>query len=210
MSPLPGAGRAFDATTLRAIMPKCDASAWAGPLSAAMQEFGITTPVRRAAFLAQLAHESRELTAVSENLNYSAEGLLKTFPKYFTPETAKDYAKKPQQIANIVYSNRMGNGSPASGDGWLYRGRGPIQLTGRENYRRAEAALGCALELHPDLASDPVIGARIAAWFWASKGLNEKSDKGDFVAITKTINGGTHGLTERTALWERAKRVLGV
>lgn len=197
---------------LRALCPKCDVRIWAVALSPAMAEREITTPLRVAAFLAQLAHESVGLTRFEENLNYSAEGLLKTFRKYFTPEGAVGYARQPQKIANRVYANRMENGDEASGDGWLYRGRGPIQLTGRRNYRAAGTALGLKLEVFPDqVKSDPAVGARVACWFWYTRMLNTMADEGPeaFEAITRAINGGLNGLDDRRAYYAKALVLLG-
>ena len=197
----------FDA--LHAIMPRANASVWAPALEDAMAEFDIASPVRAAAFLAQLAHESSELTRLAENLNYSVEGLLKTFGKYFSPTLALSYAREPERIANRVYANRMENGDEASGDGWKYRGRGPIQLTGRENYRKAGAALGADLVANPDSVIAPLVGSRVACWFWSNRKLNALADVGDFLQITKRINGGVNGLAEREAYWRRAKQALG-
>lgn len=196
---------------LRQLMPKANAALWAPALSGAMQEFGINSPLRAAAFLAQLAHESVELTRLEENLNYSAQRLVQVWPRRFTAAIAATYARQPERIANYVYGNRadLGNGDEASGDGWRFRGRGPIQLTGRANYRRAGTKLGLPLEQQPDLvAKDAAIGARVAGLFWRDKNLNVPADNGDLIKVTKIINGGTHGLQERLAYYERAKTVL--
>lgn len=155
----------------------------------------MATEERRAMFWAQLAHESG-LRPIAENLNYSASGLLTTFPKYFNPVTALQYARKPQAIANRVYANRMGNGDEASGDGWRFRGRGLIQTTGRYNYTKLATAI-------PGVLSDPDIlltdtNAMVAAiQFWTDKGLNVYADRGDLLTCTKIINGGTNGYTDR-------------
>lgn len=183
-------------------------SHWAGPISEAMAEFGITTPERIAAFLAQVAHESAGLTRVSENLNYRADRLLAVFPRYFDAENVTLYAGDPSAIASRVYANRMGNGPEQTMDGWHFRGRGLIQLTGRDNYRACGNALGVDLIDNPDLLTEADLAARSAAWFWQSHGLNELSDAGRFAEITKRINGGTHGQPARVALWEQAKAVL--
>lgn len=194
------------------IMPNLPAdkrALYIAPLQAAMNEFGINTYLREAAFLAQLAHESMELKAWSENLNYSAQGLLKVFPKYFkTSALANAYARQPQKIASRVYANRMGNGDEASGDGWKYRGRGPIQLTGKSNYTAYGQTLGLDLVGNPDSVATPEVGFRVAAAFWNSNGLNALADRQDFVGITKRINGGTTGLDDRTKFYNRAKQVL--
>jgi putative chitinase len=180
-------------------------------LDAAMQRFEIASPARMAAFLAQLAHESGELRHWTENLNYGWQGLRKTFSKYFrTDADARAYERKPERIANRVYGGRMGNGPESSGDGWRYRGRGPIQLTGKQNYQACGTAIGVDLVNAPERLETPEVGCLAAAWFWASKGLNALADAGDFVTITKRINGGTIGLEERKAFWNRAKALFGV
>lgn len=194
---------------LHAIMPKADAPKWVLALSAAMAEYDITTPARAAAFLAQLAHESVELTHVEENLNYSATGLLKVFPKRVTPEQAVTLARNPEAIANHVYGNRKDLGNTEPGDGWRYRGRGPIQLTGKANYAKAAEALEAPLVENPDAVTAPLVGARVAGWYWQSHGLNELADAGDFTGITKRINGGVLGLAERQAYHRRALLALG-
>ena len=173
-------------------------------------EFGITTPLRWAHYLAQVAHESGGLRQTEENLSYSAEGLLKTFPKYFTKAYVNAYARQPQRIAGRVYANRMGNGAEATGDGWKYRGRGLIQLTGRTNYTVYRSYCGYDVVKDPDLLAKPVGAIRSSMWFWRNRGLNELADKNDLVAITKRINGGTNGLAERRAYLAKAKQALGV
>ncbi len=194
---------------LHAICPKANAPVWSPALEDACGEFDISTPQRLAAFLAQVAHESNGLTVFSENLNYSVDGLLKVFGKYFTPTLALSYAREPERIANRVYAMRLGNGDEGTGDGWRYRGRGPIQLTGRENYRKAGTALGADLEANPDSVVAPLVGSRVAAWFWNQRKLNPLADAGDFLQITKRINGGTNGLADREAYWAKAKQALG-
>lgn len=199
------------ADQLRRIMPKCNAEAWAAPLAMAMDERDILTPARVAAFLAQLAHESVELTRLEENLTYSSpERLMQVWPKRFpTADSAKPYVKSPEKLANFVYANRNGNNDEASGDGWRFRGRGPIQLTGRRNYRDAGFALNIELETHPEAVLSPTVGARVAAWYWSQRNLNAQADAGNITAITKAINGGTHGLAERVAYTAKALKILG-
>lgn len=178
-------------------------------LQSAMSEFGIGTRLRKAAFLAQVGHESGGFTRFVENLNYSAERLRKVFPKRFpNDEIANAHAHQPEKLGNFIYANRIGNGPPESGDGFRYRGRGAIQLTGRENYRKFGLAVGLDLERNPDLASDPGVAYRTAAAFWKSKGCNELADRPDFTEITKRINGGVVGLAERQAIYNRAKQVF--
>lgn len=209
----------FQITTkqLTALMPQApDPATWVAALNAAMSRFSINSQERGAAFLAQIAHESGELRRLSENLNYSASGLMKTWPNRFpTPEKAKLYERNPQKIANFVYAKRLGNGDEASGDGWTFRGRGLMQITGRGNYRSTGAALGLPLEQQPELLEQPATAALSAAHFWQSRGLNELADdrnddddNADFVKISIIINGGRTGLTERIAYWKKAKAVL--
>ena len=178
-------------------------------LNAAMEEFEINTPQRQAMFLAQCCHESGHFRAVSENLNYKAESLTRVFPKYFRDVDPNDYAKQPEKIANRVYGNRMGNGDEASGDGYRFRGRGLIQLTGKSNYIACSEDLEVDLIDNPDYLLSPEGAARSAAWFWDSRDLNDLADAGDVVACTKKINGGTIGLEERTELYEEALKTFG-
>jgi putative chitinase len=176
----------------------------------AMEEFEINTPLRIAAFLAQVAHESGNFRAVHENLNYKAEGLQKIFHKYFPDEeTANEYARQPEKIANRVYANRMGNGDEASGDGWRYCGRGLIQLTGKANYTACGEDLKEDLHENPEYLETPEGAARSAAWFWNSRDLNDLADEKNIKEITKKINGGYIGLEEREKNYEHALSVLG-
>jgi len=175
-------------------------------LNAAMARFKINSPVRMAAFIAQVGHESGQLTRMVENLNYSAERLQAVWPNRFDAALAVQVARKPEQIANIAYGGRMGNALP--GDGWKYRGRGLIQLTGASNYRAAGAALGLDLVNHPELVEQPETAALVAGWFWQSNGLNELADSGQFAKITRTINGGLTGQADRVALRDLAAKVL--
>ncbi|MFU4909513.1 glycoside hydrolase family 19 protein [Pseudomonas aeruginosa] len=190
------------------------AGVFVGALHRGMTRFGITSPVRAAAFLAQAGHESSQLTRLVENLNYSARGLAATWPSRYRSADgqpnplAHRLARNPQAIANNAYASRNGNGDEASGDGWCYRGRGLLQITGRANYRAAGAGLGQPLEAEPELLEQPEWAALSAAWWWSTHGLNELADRGEFAAITRRINGGFIGQAERMALWERAKRVL--
>ncbi len=198
---------------LISIMPSCPSGKsveYAEALSKAMDEAQINTVSRMASFLGQIAHESNQLRGWMESLNYSAKAITKTWPKRFpTIESATPYARNPEKLANKVYSNRMGNGDEASGEGWKYRGRGPLQITGKESYRAAGTYLKIDLENNPDLAIVPENGFRIATWYWTTHNLNALADKGDFVGITKAINGGTIGLAERQAFYQKALSVLG-
>ena len=164
-------------------------------------KFGINTPLRVAHFLAQCGHESGGFRVTQENLNYSAKGLNGIFRKYFPTEaSAAAYARQPQKIANKVYANRMANGSEASGDGYKFRGRGYIQLTGRDNYTQFGKAIGVDIPNNPDLVASKYALAS-AAWFWSKNGLNKLADAGSsdtaVTSITKRVNGGTIGLADR-------------
>jgi len=184
------------------------AGVFASALSLAMEKHQINTPKRVAAFLAQVGHESGHLTRLVENLNYSAEGLIRTWPKRFTVLTATGAARKPEQIANIVYASRMGNGPAVTGDGWKYRGRGLVQITGWVNYQACGSALGLDLLNKPELLEQPVYAALSAAWYWSSNGLNELADAGKFEVITQRINGGQNGATDRLSIYQRALAAL--
>lgn len=183
-------------------------------LNRAMLRYKIDSPVRVAAFLAQVGHEAAGLTATTENLNYSAEALAATWPNRYKGSDgkpnalAKNIARKPELIANYTYANRMGNGDPESSDGWKYRGRGYIQTTGKANYQRLTAATGTNFVAVPDLLAQSEYAALSAAFFWFDNGLNELADTGRFDLITRKINGGTHGEADRKARWEQARRVL--
>lgn len=190
--------------------PLARASRWRPHLERAMQRTGISTRRRAAHFLAQIGHESHGLARLEENLNYSAPRLLEVFENHFTRDTANAYARQPARIANRVYANRNGNGPEASGDGWMYRGRSPIQLTGRGNYAALQALTGHPLVDMPTLALEPDVGADIACAFWRSRGLNAMADAGDVVGITRRVNGGRNGLADRVARTRRACAVLEV
>lgn len=168
-----------------------------------VDKFNITNPLRLSHFLSQCAHESANFTALRENLNYSADGLLKIFPKYFKDRaTAEAYARKPEKIGARVYANRMGNGNEESGEGYKFRGRGYIQLTGKDNYKQFGVFVGEDLVNTPDLVATkyPLTSA---AFFFNKNGLWAICDKGDSVdvvtQVTKRVNGGTHGLDDRIA-----------
>lgn len=174
--------------------------------------FGITTRLRIAHFLATVWHESAGLTRTVENLNYSAQGLRKTFPRYFPTVTlANQYARKPQAIANRVYANRMGNGNEASGDGWRYRGRGLIQLTGRSNYLAYQQSGFCNGDLmgHAEWLAQYPGALKSAMWFWWKNGCNELADRDDATAVCRRVNGGLNGLDDRKAWLQKWKGVLG-
>jgi putative chitinase len=197
---------------LRTCIPEASSdnvSHFVDPLNHACSEFDISTAQRIAAFVAQCAHESGNLKFVKENLNYSAQGLCNIFGKYFTPDTAQGYNRNPEAIANRVYANRMGNGPEESGDGWRYRGRGLIQLTGHDNYVKCGQGLGVDLNEHPEYLETPEGAARSAGWFWNSRNLNQLADIGDLKTMTKKINGGFIGLEDRIKHYEHALQALG-
>ncbi|MEO1321823.1 MAG: SH3 domain-containing protein [Pseudomonadota bacterium] len=168
-------------------------------------------PRRFSHFMAQLAHESAHFTRMEENLNYSTNGLMAIFRSKFRDEQeAASFARQPERIANRVYANRIGNGDEASGDGWRYRGRGFIQLTGRANYRDIGRRLELDLENDPDVvASNPVIALQVAANYWDSRNLNEAADADDIFEVTRLINGGLNGIEDRQQLLAVAKSIWG-
>jgi putative chitinase len=179
-------------------------------LSEQFEKYDINTVNRAAGFLAQCGHESNGFTVLKENLNYSADGLNKIFKKYFpTVASATPYARNPEKIANKVYANRMLNGDEKSGDGYKFRGRGAIQLTGKENYTKYANSVGVTIdEAVADLETlDGAIES--ACWFWKTNGLNAICDADDIIKMTKRINGGTIGLEDRKKHYEHAKELLG-
>ena len=181
---------------------------WEEPLQAAFDKYDINTLKRQAAFIGQCAHESANFKVLQENLNYSAEGLMKTWPSRFsTKEIADQYARQPAKIAGKVYNGRLGNTSEEEASKYL--GRGLIQLTGKENYERCGLAIGVDLLSNPDLLLDPRYAAMSAGWFWNKKGLNELADQQEHGQITKRINGGTIGLDDRIAKTTKAAQALG-
>jgi len=178
------------------------------------EKHGLNTRLRIAHFMAQIEHESG-LKPISENLNYSKQGLLNTFNKYFTDDilskngdieklgTSTLYARQPEKIANRVYANRMGNGDELSGEGWKYRGRGFLQITGKENYFRLANDTDLDCLKNPDLLLEEPNAMISALWFWNLKGLNKLADKNDIVGITKKINGGLNGIEHRKELLKK-------
>lgn len=186
---------------------------WFAALSKLLPQYQIDTPKRIAAFIAQCSHESASFTALQENLNYSAGTLRRIFPRYFpTDEMAQEYASLPNKqeaIANLVYSSRMGNGDPESGDGYRFRGRGLIQLTGRDNYTFFAGSLGISVEEASSYLETFEGAVQSACWFWETNGLNQWADEGDMLTLTKRINGGTIGLEDRIKHYEHAISILG-
>jgi putative chitinase len=181
---------------------------WLGPLEATFAKYDITTPVRQAAFIGQCAHESVNFKTLEENLNYRPETLMKVWPSRFPDmATAMKYAHQPQLLANKVYAGRLGN--TQENDGFAYRGRGLIQLTGKESYANCGSGIGVDLLGDPNLLIDPQYAALSAGWFWNKKGLNALADAGDYETMTKRINGGLIGLDDRKAKIAKAVSVLG-
>ena len=176
--------------------------------------WGIDTPNKQAAFIGQCGHESGNFRVLEENLNYRAATLLRLFPKTpkrawgFTPEEAAAYEKQPRKIANRIYGNRMGNRDEASGDGWRFRGSGWLQLTGHANFYHAGQALGEDFVMNPELVRTPKYAALTAGWFWSTHKCNDAADAGDWVRLTKIINGGTIGLDDRVKHIMEARGVL--
>ena len=185
-----------------------DADKYLSDLNQVMEEFQIDNELRTAHFLAQVLHESVHMKTVQENLHYSEQALLRVFRKYFTPAQAKAYARKPKKIASRVYGGRMDNGEESTGDGWRYRGRGLIQLTGKSNYRKFSEWIGDDVVAEPDLVSK-TYAVHSAVYFWTSNNLNLYADQDDVKKITRVINGGLNGLADRNAILDKAKRTLG-
>ncbi len=174
--------------------------------------FKINTPLRVAAYLSQVLVESAYLTAKTENLNYSAEGLMKTWPKRFDKAKAEAYARQPEKIANYVYANRYGNGNEASGDGWRYRGRGLIQLTFRSNYEEFSKYDLCTEPVlkQPDKVAEFPINQIAAMWYWEKNKINDPADNGNMDEVTKRVNGGSNGLATRKTIYRRLCTQLGI
>ena len=191
---------------------------WLTPLENVFAKYDINTVKRQAAFIGQCAHESGNFTVIQENLNYKAESLLKLFSRSrISEEDAYKYGRtaehpaNPEMIANCIYGGDFGRkmGNTDKGDGWKYRGRGLIQLTGKDNYGNCGSGLGVDLIGDPDRLLDPTYAALSAGWFWNKKGLNSLVDAGDIETMTKRINGGLIGLEDRKAKIEKAEQVLG-
>lgn len=201
----------FSPAALQAmIQHNTNATEWFTALSIWLPKYGITTKNRVAAFLAQTVFESSEYLMLHENLNYSAEALLRVFPTHFNIENVSQYARQPQKIANCVYANRYGNGDSASDDGWRFSGRGAIMITFRANYEQCSKFLydDDRLVQNPDLLMLPNDAISSAVWFWQTHHLNDPADGGNFAAITKTINGGFNGEAQRVALYNKALNLL--
>ena len=171
---------------------------WVDPLNETFQRYNISSVVQQAAFIGQCGHECGNFRILEENLNYRAATLMRLWPKRFpNQEIANAYAGNPKKIANMVYANRMGNRDEASGDGYRFRGRGALQLTGATNFHHAGQALGVDFWAEPDLVATPKYAALTAGWFWSAHKCNEPAQAQDWTRLTKIINGGTFGLEER-------------
>ena len=181
---------------------------WLLPLNETFERFNINTPLRKACFIGQCAHESGHFKFLEENLNYKADSLMRVWPKRFNHALAQECAHNPEKIANVVYADRMGNGDSESGDGYAYRGRGLIQLTGKVNYDAFGNAMGLDVLENPDYLATPEGACLSAGWFWEHHGLNELADQNELEQMTKRINGGTLGLQERATLMQQALDVL--
>lgn len=197
---------------LAKILPNCkNPDYWGFELEQNLPIFDIVTPKQTAAFIAQTGHESAEFNHFSENLNYSADGLRRVFKKYFPNiGIAQKYARKPSMIASRVYANRMGNGPEASMDGWKYRGRGVLQVTGKNNYINCSQFLFGDLRLldTPEILLEPRFAVQSACWYWTVNDLNPIAEAEDFELLTRRINGGLNGLEHRREIYERAKHEL--
>lgn len=172
---------------------------WIDPVNSVLTDYEINTDERIAAFISQTAHESLDWTVLEENLNYSSNGLLRIFPKYFNQALATQYNRKPEMIANRVYANRMGNGTEESGEGYLYRGRGILQITGKNNYTEfSQFCFGNTFAVdNPDVVLEKEYALRSACWYWTKNKLNNYADNIDIQGLTKRINGGLIGLDDR-------------
>ena len=192
--------------SLKSIVPdisEAASSVFDAPMRETIKRYEISNLKRQAAFLANLCIESACFSRLVENLNYSAEGLLKTFPKYFSPRSAQDYARQPQRIANLVYANRGGNGNWASGDGWKYRGRGTIQTTLKDNYASLSKELGIDYVKEPDLLLRPMDACLSAGYYWHSNNLNALADAERFDELVGRINKAQLHLAERRKIYNQ-------
>jgi putative chitinase len=201
----------FNETQLTQILPGIkDLNNWFTAFTDILPNFDITTVNRVAMFLAQSGHETGNYTVFEENLNYTAQGLVNTFPNYFKTNDPNNYAHDPEKIANLVYSNRMGNGDVNSGDGWKFRGRGALQLTGKENYSLCSNALYGDLRLlnTPEILISFEGAIASACWFWQKHNLNILCDSGNIKEVTLLVNGGYIGLPDREIRYNKALSIL--
>ncbi len=203
--------RPWDAREISILAPACrDDAGWARFLAQTMPIYGINENEHRMCmWTATLLHESFDFTRLEESLSYTAERLCQVWPRRFPDvASARPFARQPEKLAERVYGGRMGNGPEGSGDGWKYRGRGLIQITGRANYKLCGIGLAQPLEDQPDLLLDHELAALSAGWFWDGNGCNAAADRNDFTAVTRIVNGGTIGMTERTAALRKCRMVL--
>lgn len=185
-------------------------SSWYTGLVEILPTYDITSILRIAGFLSQTAHESGGYRVLKENLNYSSDALNKIFPKYFknAGRDALEYHRQQEKIANVIYADRMGNGNTKSGDGWKFRGRGLIQLTGRNNYTAFSDSINMDIDAVPEYLETPKGAIHSACWFWNSVNLNKLADVSDIIGMTKRINGGVNGLDDRIKHYNHALEVL--
>lgn len=190
-----------------------DPDQWCELFDQLLPQYDITTPERIAAFLSQCAVETGGWTKFEENLNYSADRMMQVWPRIFTPDLAAKCHRNPEMVANYAYANRMGNGGPGSGDGWKYRGRGPIHLTGKNNYESFAIqtfADPSVIMDDPDVvAHDKQIALQSALWFWDINKLNSLADATDISKLSRKVNGGTNGLDMRIAMFDQVLGSLG-
>lgn len=202
----------FNEEQFSKILPSCkNYLEWYNVVQTELPKYNIDSRLRVGAFLAQCGHESLDFNILTENMNYSAEGLVKVFPKYFkTMEEALPYHRQPEKIGNRVYSNRMGNGNEASGDGYKFRGRGAIQITGKNNYRASSIFLFNDEQVldRPGYYATPEGAIRSACWFWTANNLNAIADNSDNLLLTMRINGGTIGIADRQRRYDLAMLIL--
>ena len=177
-------------------LPRVVPDEYRAALSDAMEMYEIDTWLRTIPFIANIAHECQSFTRLVESLNYSPQRLLAVFPKRFTPTEAVEFAHDEKRIAERIYGGRMGNGPEGSGDGWLYRGRGYVMLTGANNYRNSGKRIGEPLFDSPERAAVPNVAAFVAAEYWQSRGCNELADDRKYESIRRAINGGLNGFDE--------------
>ena len=196
--------------TLKQIIPlNNNYAAWLKPLNMGFLRLNITSPGAIAMFMAQCSHESHQFKILSENLNYSADGLMKTFPKYFkTIQIAAEYARQPERIANKVYANRMGNGSEASGDGWKYRGKSILQCTGKNNHTAFALTKKMTVEDVCKYLLTIDGSVEFAMYFWETNNLTNLVELKNVPVATKIINGGAIGLAHRTSEYVRILAIL--
>ena len=183
-------------------------SEWVDPLNTTFAAFSIATPEEAAAFIGQTSHESNNYKTLEENLHYFAESLVRLWPTHFNSSNASQYARNPEKIANRAYANKGGNRDEASGDGWMYHGRGCIQLTLHDNYWHCGQAIKEDLVRKPDLVATPMYAMLSAGWFWGTHGCNNLAQARNWEALTKKINGGTIGVEDRIAKTNHALSVF--